>query len=192
MKKRVIVSIVMSAIFIGLILMNSLTVATSQINSGNIEPQTCTVYSDLVIRSKNISSNWFSTVNSYDAANFSINTIYCYECHDVSHPNQYNVKGKVTENTGGCTIITEQFQFTNSASNSTGSFKEYNGYVVMKNIGHSWTGSHTNNYVAVSVNAEVFTNGDIFMQYSIAYSKTPSEEYTALMDITGVIKNICE
>lgn len=175
-----------------LIIMNPLTAEASQINTENTEVQTCTVYNDLVIHSKNVSSDWFSTVNSYDEANFSINTIYFFEYHGVFHSNYYNVKGKVTGNTGGCTIITKQFQLINSASNSTGSFKEYNGLVVMKNIGYSWTGSYTNNYVAISVNAEVFTNGYIFMRYSIAYSKTPSQEYTALMDITGIIKNICD
>ncbi len=148
-------------------------------------------HSDLIVTSKSISSNGLRTVNSIDRGYFNV-TISCYVYHGVHRCITKSVLGKVTGNTGGCTIITSQFKYCNlTASNSTGTFKLYSSFVVMKNIGYTGSGSCTYNYVAIAVNAEIYNNGDVFMQYSIAHSQQKSKEYVAFMDITNIIKKVC-
>ncbi len=159
--------------------------------NNNVMSGSCTVKSDLTVVSKYTKHNWFCSVNSIDSGFFNISTIYCLG-HGSHHTTTCNINSKVTGNTGGSTIIKHSFSYTNSGSNSTGSFKEYNGYVVMKNEGVNWNGGFVYNYVAISVNLEIFSNGHVFMQYSLAHSKSPSQEYSAFIDITGLLKKVCE
>lgn len=81
---------------------------------------------------------------------FNINTVYRCEYH-VFHSYYRNVNRTVTGNKRGCTAITKQFQFTGNGSNSTVSFTEYKGLVIMRDICHSWTAPYTINYVAVAL-----------------------------------------
>ena len=157
----------------------------------NVNPIKCTVNSDLAVISKTEKSGLFCSIDSVDSGYSNVSNVYCYEYHDVNHTISKNIAGIVTGNTRGSVIIPNQFTYTNSGSNNTGSFKEFNGYVVMKNEGFNWGGGFTAGYVAISVNLEIFNNGEIFMQYSIAHSQKRSESYYAMMDITGLFKTIC-
>jgi len=67
----------------------------------------------------------------------------------------------------------------------------YNGFIVFEDLGFYWYGSAEHNYVGINVNAEVYTNGYIFMQCSIGYSEKKSKNYAEYMDITNLIKHIC-
>lgn len=192
MKRKMLLSIAIIVMFVMVLYAPATINAITPDNNSIIQetPVVCKVHSDLIIRSTNISSNVFGTVNSVDTGYFNVTNIYYYNYHTLEHDITCNVVGKVTGHTGGSTIITHQFEYVITATNATGTFKEYNGYVVMKNIGFGWYGPYTHNYVAMSVNAEIYQNGDVFMQYSVAYSKTPSTAYVALMDITNSVKHV--
>jgi len=191
MNKKV-VGIFMIAIFVMISFAPALSYGLPANNQIQLQesPIISTTHSDLIIKTKNISSNFFGSVNSIDIEYFNVTQTYYYNYHGLQYYTTCNVLGKVTGNTGGCTIITHQFSYVMTASNSTGTFKEYNGYVVMKNTGFSWYGSYTHNYVAMSAYLEIYNNGDVFMQYSMAYSQERSKNYVTFMDITNLIKHI--
>ncbi|WP_276935366.1 hypothetical protein [Ferroplasma acidiphilum] len=190
--KRMVAGVLMVVIFT--MILFAPAISSGYMGSNQVQlpdsPIICTQHSNLIIETKNVSSGLFSSINSIDTGYFNVTQTYYYNYHGLEHDIACNVLGKVTGNTGGCTIITQQFSYVITASNSTGTFKEYNGYVVMKNLGFSWDGSYTHNYVAMNVNLEIYSNGDVFMQYSIAYSRTPSEISMAFIDITGLVKNM--
>jgi hypothetical protein len=192
MKRKMLLSVALVVMFAAVPYIPAVDAAIP-INSNNImqdSPIISTTHSDLIIKSENISSNFFGSVNSVDTGYFNVTNMYYDNYHGVQHYVTRNVLGKVTGGTGGSTIMTQQFTYQFSGSNSTGAFKAYLGFTVMKNYGLDWNGPYTHNYVAMAVVAEIYDSGKVFMHYSVAYSKTPSTAYVALMDITNSVKTV--